>query len=200
MKRDWLVYLVIFSLALNLGTIGTFAYLRYQDNRGQAAVQAGPPLPMRALWRDLKLDNAQRQAMHRLFPEHRRRVEAIRRELAQKRQELFDLIKAEATPWGAIRAKIQEISALQGGLEEEMARFMLEFKKNLKPAQYAAFMNQVQNRLGCRPKGPWGPGRHGGGPHGPGGPGMEPGGGPGMGPPGGPGMGPGGGPMGCPPK
>jgi Spy/CpxP family protein refolding chaperone len=184
-KRDWLVYLVIFSLALNLGTIGTFAYLRYQDNRDQAGVQAAPPLPMRALWRDLKMDNSQRQAMRRLFPEHRQKVWAIRQDLAQKRQELFDLIKEESTPWSAIRAKVQEISALQGGLEEEMARFMLEFRKNLKPAQYAAFMNLVQTRLGCRPRGPCGPGGPGVGPHGPGG---------------GPGLGMRGGPMQCPPN
>ena len=49
--------------------------------------------------------------------------------MTQKRQELFDLIQADATPWSAIQAKVQEISTLQGSLEEEMVRFMLEFKK-----------------------------------------------------------------------
>ncbi len=39
MKRDWLIYLVMFSLALNLGTIGTIVYLRYQD---QQKLAAGP--------------------------------------------------------------------------------------------------------------------------------------------------------------
>jgi Spy/CpxP family protein refolding chaperone len=181
-KRDWLVYLVIFSLALNLGTIGTFVYLRSQDNREKAAVQAAPPVPMRTLWRELKLDESQRQTMRRLFPDHHRRVRAIRQELAQQRQEFFNLIKEESTPWSAIRAKVQEISALQGSLEEEMARFMLEFKKNLNPTQYAAFLNLVQARLGCAPGGICGPGRPGGGPRR------------------GPGMGPRGGPMECPPN
>jgi Spy/CpxP family protein refolding chaperone len=167
-KRDWLVYLVIFSLALNLGTIGTFAYLRYQDNREKTAVQVPPrPLLMRSLWRELKLDDAQRQTVRRLFPEHHQRVGSIRRDLAQKRQELFELIKEESTPWSAIQAKIQEISALQGSLEEEMARFLLEFKKNLNPTQYAAFLNLVQARLGrglrgsCGPEGPGGGHRRG---------------------------------------
>jgi Spy/CpxP family protein refolding chaperone len=158
-KRDWLIYLVIFSLALNLGTIGTIAYLRYQDHQKLAAGPAPPPPPvlMKSLWRELKLDDSQRQTLRRLFPEHHQKVLAARQELAQKRQELFDLIKTESTPWSAIQAKIQEISALQGGLEEEMARFMLEFKKNLNPEQHAAFLNLLQTRLGCGPEGACGP-------------------------------------------
>ena len=187
MKRDWLIYLVIFSLALNLGTIGTFAYLRYQDHQEKAAPPGPPPpLPPHALWLELKLDNAQRQAMRGLFPEHRRKVAAVRQELGQKRQELFGLIKGDATP-DAIRAKVQEISTMQGSLEEEMLRFMLAAKKNLNPQQQAAFLNKLQMRLcgpaGCAPMGPdfrrhRGPGRGPG--MGPMGPGMEPGGGPPM--------------------
>ena len=45
MKRNWLIYLVIFSLALNLGTIGTFAYLRHQDQQQQAAARAPAAAP-----------------------------------------------------------------------------------------------------------------------------------------------------------
>jgi Spy/CpxP family protein refolding chaperone len=181
-KRDWLIYLVIFSLALNLGTIGTIVYLRYQDNREKAIGPAPPPLPLRSLWRELKLDDSQRQALRRVFPEHHRKVKAVREELAQKRQELFDLIKGDSTPWSAIQAKIQEISALQGSLEEEMARFMLEFKRDLTPEQHAAFLNLVQTRLGCGPEGACAPGGPGDGRRR--GPGMGGGMGPRSGPPG----------------
>ena len=157
MKRDWLIYLLMFSLALNLGTIGTIVYLRSQDQQQLAAGSAPPPLPMKSLWRELKLDESQRQALRRLFPEHHQKVKAVRQELTQKRQDLFDLMKAESTPWSAIQAKVQEISTLQGSLEEEMARFMLEFKKDLNPEQHAAFLNLVQTRLGCGPEGACGP-------------------------------------------
>ena len=120
MKRDWLIYLVMFSLALNLGTIGTIVYLRYQDHQQPAAGPGSPPppLPMKSLWRELNLDDSQRQALRHLFPEHHQKVKAIRQELTQKRQELFDLMQADSTPWSAIQAKIQEISTLQGSLEE----------------------------------------------------------------------------------
>jgi uncharacterized membrane protein len=132
---------------LNLGTIGTFAYLRHQDQKQQALTQATPPLPLRSLWRELKLDNSQRQVLRGLFPEHRRKVTEIRQELAQKRQELFNLIQNDATPISAIQAKVKEISALQGSLEEEMVRFMLAFKKNLNPQQQAALLSKVQTHL-----------------------------------------------------
>lgn len=180
MKRNWLLYLVIFSLALNLGTIGTFAYLRYQDQRPPALKEMPVPLPMRELWGALHLEPEQRQALRALLPEHRRRVMEVRGNLAQKRQELFDLVKGEAPPWSAIQAKIQEISALQGALEEEVVRFLLEFKKHLKPEQHAAFVDLVQQRLGRaqdgmgRGFGPPGLGRgrgRGMGPMGPGPPG-----------------------------
>lgn len=156
MKRDWLIYLVIFSLALNLGTIGTFAYLRHQDQQQRAAAQATPQLPLRALWRELNLDNSQRQALHGLFPEHRRKVDKIKQELAQKRQELFNLIQNDATPMSAIQAKVKEISTLQGSLEEEMVRFMLAFRKTLNPQQQTAFLSKVQTHL-CGPEGACGP-------------------------------------------
>ncbi len=181
MKRNWLLYVVIFSLALNLGTIGTFAYLRHQDQQEKTAMPPPPPpLPLRTLWRELNLDASQRQALHSMFPEHRRKIDEIRLQLAQKRLELLDLIKDEATPMSAIRAKIQEISALQGSLEEEMIRFMLAVKKNLNPQQQAAFMSKLQTRM-CGPDsacGPMGPGfgRHRGR-------GTGPGMGPGTGPP-----------------
>ena len=182
MKRDWLIYLVMFSLALNLGTIGTIVYLRFQDQQRLAAGPASPPppMPMKSLWRELKLDGSQRQALRRLFPEHHQKVKAVRQELTQRRQELFDLMKAESTPWSAIQAKVQEISTLQGSLEEEMARFMLQFKKDLNPEQHAAFLNLVQTRLGCGPEGACPPGGPGDGRRR--GPGM----GRGMGPRGGP--------------
>ncbi len=158
MKRNWLLYLVIFSLALNFGTIGTLLYLRYQGPPPGGPGEL-PPMPMRELWGALNLEPGQRQALRELFPEHRRRILEMRTSLAQKRQELFNLMQQESPSWEALRAKVQEISTFQGQLEEEMTRFMLEMKKNLKPEQRAAFLNLMQARLerGGPPGRPWGP-------------------------------------------
>jgi Spy/CpxP family protein refolding chaperone len=179
-KRNWLLYLVIFSLALNFGTIGTLLYLHYQ---GPPPAGKGelPPLPVRELWSALNLEPGQRQALRNLFPEHRRRVVEMRTALDQRRAELLDLMQQEAPAWEALRAKVQEISNLQGQLEEEMVRFLLETKRHLKPEQRQAFLTLMQTRLerGGPPGRPWGRGRgFGKGP----GPGMDRG--PGSFPPG----------------
>ena len=163
MKRNWLLYLVIFSLALNLGTIGTFAYLRYQDQKQRLTRELPPPLPLRDLWQTLKLDDGQHRALLELVPDHRARVAAIRKDLFLKRYELFDLLKGEAPDQAAIRGKIGEISDLQGKLEEELVRFLLAVRKNLKPEQNTVFLELVRSRLDralCGPGGPWG-GRRG---------------------------------------
>ena len=181
MKRNWLLYLVIFSLALNFGTIGAFAYWRYQDRQAAVGREAPGPMGLRDLWRALKLDQEQRQTLRRLAPEHRHRVEKLRQEMMGKRQELFDLLKGEKPDWSAIQAKIREISAEQGRLEEEVVQFLLECKKHLRPEQQAAFISLVERRL-CSPRGDGcGPLM---GPRGPrGGPGMGRGPGPHGGPP-----------------
>ncbi|MHB8068041.1 MAG: Spy/CpxP family protein refolding chaperone [Desulfobaccales bacterium] len=173
MKRNWLLYLVIFSLALNLGTIGAFAYWRYQDRQSVTGKEEPGPMGLRDLWLALHLDTEQRQFLRKLAPEHRRQVDQIRQELMGKRQELFALLKGENPEWSAIRAKINEISAQQGQLEEEVVRFLLECRKHLRPEQQAAFISLVERRL-CRPWncGPmerprWGHGKNWGGGPGP---------------------------------
>jgi Spy/CpxP family protein refolding chaperone len=185
-KRNWLLYLVIFSLALNLGSIGTFAYLRYQDQAQRLSLKQPPPLPMRELWKTLEMDEGQRRAVRGLFSQHRAKVEEIRRELFQRRQELFELLKSETPAMPVIHAKIGEISTSQGKLEEELVRHLLEFRKELKPEQRATFLNLVRTRLDKALGGPCVP-SHGRSAPWRGGPGMGPG--PGKGPP--PGMGPG---------
>jgi Spy/CpxP family protein refolding chaperone len=183
MKRDGLLYLVIFSLALNVGAIGTFAYLRYRDRQAAAVKEELPPLPFREMWRSLNLDQEQRQTLRQLVPEHRRRVRTLRGELAEKRRELFTLLRSSDSPaWPAVQAKIREVSELQGKLEEEVIQHLLTVQKQLKPEQKAIFAHLLEQRLRPfqeRMGGPMGMGprrgRHGspGGMHrgpGPGGP------------------------------
>lgn len=177
MNRNWLLYLVIFSMALNVGTIGAFAYLRWQDRQGQEVSRpeippppdhpARPgerPLPFRELLGKLNLDEQQRQTLWRLAPEHRRQVREMRRELAEKRGALFALLKqAELPAWEPVREKIREINDMQLRLEEEMIRHLLEVQKNLRPEQRQVLLGHLEQRLShfwrgrgqsCEPMGP----------------------------------------------
>ncbi len=152
MRRDWLLYLLIFSLALNVGTIGTLVYLRWQDQEVEVEVEAPSPekapLPFRKLMHELNLDQAQRQTLMSLVPEHRRQVRDLRQELMQQRRELFSLLKQERLPdWPPVQAKIHEIGGLQIRLEEVKVQHLLEVQKNLQPEQRQVLMTNLEKKL-----------------------------------------------------
>ena len=145
MKRYFWTCLLVFSLALNLGGVATFAYMRYHDRASmRKPIQSQP---FREMWGPLNLEPGQKQALGSLLPEHRRRVRDLRAELAQKRFELFEMIKEGAAAWPGIQEKVKEVSALQGQLEEEVLRFSLAFQEHLKPEQRAAFITFLERRM-----------------------------------------------------
>jgi len=164
MKRDWLLYLVIFSLALNLGTIGTLAYLRWQSPPAPPPPPKAAPLPFHKLLEELNLDPQQRQTLRKLVPGHFRQVLDLERNVAKQRRELFDLFKQENPPdWQTVQAKLREIGNLQLRLEEEKVSHLLELQKNLTAEQRRLLVTNLERRLAPlweRPGGAWGLRRH----------------------------------------
>jgi Spy/CpxP family protein refolding chaperone len=163
MKRNWLVYILVCSMGLNMGIIASFAYWRYGGQPGLDLKQPASPLPFRELTRALNLGPEQCQIARGLLPEHQQRIGELRLGLAQKRQELFELLQAGEPSWPAIQDKTREISELQGKLEVEMVQFYLKFRNCLKPEQRIAFMEFMEHHLLAgqggkgRAHGPWGP-------------------------------------------
>lgn len=174
MKREWLLCLLGFSLALNVGTIGGLLYLRHQARAARPPL-LDPPPPFREMAARLNLTPGQREVFEQLFREQRRQMLESRRELLAKRRELLALMQAEPPPdWPALQAKVREINALQARLEEELLRRLLELHRHLEPPQraaLAAFLEQRLSRLPPEGKGWWwGPRRGPGPPPGPEGP------------------------------
>lgn len=171
MKRDWLLCLLGFSLALNLGIIGALVYLRHQARAFSPPV-AEPPPPFREMAERLNLSPRQREVFQRFFWQQRRQMEKRHRELLGKRRELVSLMQAEPLPeWPVLQAKVREISALQARLEEELVQHLLELQRHLEPPQRAAMAAFLEQRLTRYPPGPdqrWGPRGRGLGPPGPG--------------------------------
>jgi Spy/CpxP family protein refolding chaperone len=145
MKRNFWICLLVFSLAINLGGLAAYAYMRY-DNR---AFWRGPAQPhsFQEMWGPLNLEPEQKKTLESLLPEHRRQVRNLRAELAQKRFELFEMTKEGTAAWPAIQEKVREVSVLQGKVEEEVLRFTLAFQAHLKPEQKVAFITFVERRL-----------------------------------------------------
>ncbi len=163
MKRNWLVFILVCSLLLNMWIIASFAYWRHGSQPELDLKHLASPLPFRELTRSLNLGPEQRQIIRGLLPEHRTRIAELRLGLAQKRQELYEILQAGEPSWSAVHDKIREIRDLQGKLEMEMVQFFLGFGNYLKPEQRIAFMKFMEHHL---LPGQGGKGRG----HGPGGP------------------------------
>jgi Spy/CpxP family protein refolding chaperone len=147
MKRDWLLYLVIFSLALNLGMVGTYVYSRYQEKLESVQPEGQVSGGKGHLFHTLSMDPEQKEIFHRLFPPHRQEVTKLRKEIGRQRSELFDLLKPPHPSEEMITAKIKEISNSQGELEKETVRFLMAVKKTLRPEQQEMLLNLVGQRL-----------------------------------------------------
>ncbi len=163
MQRNWLIYILVCSMLLNMGTIASFAYWGYVGQPGLDLKHSASPLPFRELTSSLNLGPEQCQITRDLPPEHQQRMGELRLGLAQKRQELFEILQAGEPSWSAIQDKIREISDLQGKVEVETVEFFLKFRNCLKPEQKIAFMEFMEHHLLA---GQGGKGRA----HGPGGP------------------------------
>ena len=163
MKRNWLIYILVCSMGLNMGMIASFAYWRHDGQQGLGLKTQASPLPFRELTRSLNLRPEQCQIARGLLPGHQQRIGELRLGLAQRRQELFEMLQAEEPSWSAMQDKIRAISDLQGRLEMEMVQFSLKFRNCLKPDQKIAFMEFMEHQLLAgqggkgRAHGPWGP-------------------------------------------
>jgi Spy/CpxP family protein refolding chaperone len=150
MKRNWLLYLVIFSLALNLGTIGALVYSRYQPPPGPPLDEGRPPGGFLHFLHSLNLDSEQQRFLKQSFPAHRQQIKSLRQQLNQQRQQLYELINQPQPKEADIAAQITAINNIQNALEQEMARFLLDVKRKLRPEQQELLLQRVGQRL-CGP-------------------------------------------------
>jgi Spy/CpxP family protein refolding chaperone len=151
MKKNWLVYLVIFSLALNLGTLGAFIYFRLQPPPEPLLEREGrPPGGFMEFLRSLNLDPEQQKLLKANFPAHRQQIKELRQQLNQQRQKLYEYINQPQPNESEIAAQITHINNIQNALEQEMARFLLQVKQNLRPEQQELLLQRVGQRL-CGP-------------------------------------------------
>lgn len=163
MKRNWLLYALLFSLSLNLGVIGAWGYFHW------AKTPPPPPPPPSGVWlppglgrllHNLDLDQEQRAGLQRYFQEQHQSLRERRQQLAKARAELLELLQAEPPDEAAIVAKVQEITTYQGQLESQLTSALLATFRILRPEQKRQLVNNLNRRF-CRPEGR---GPHGGPP------------------------------------
>jgi hypothetical protein len=147
MSSQWLKYLLIFSLSINLGGVAAFLYPRFQNWQSPILNQEALPPALRELVTLLNLDPEQREIFQKIFSSHRQNTQVWDQELNLKRQELLVLFKEGSTTWPEFQAKLKELGDIRLKGEEASLRFFLELRQDLKPDQREAGDNFMECRF-----------------------------------------------------
>ena len=157
MSHQWMKYLLIFSLSINMGGVATLLYSQFQNQQLSILNQETPPPALKELVTLLNLDPEQREIFQKIFSVHRQNMQAWHREMALKRQDLLALMKDGSTTWPDFQAKLKELSDIQAKSEEASLGFFLQLRQHLKPEQQVTCNNYMECRLlkGQGEKGEW---------------------------------------------
>lgn len=157
MLRQWLKYLLIFSLSINVGGVATFIYSKFINQQTPFVKQEAPPPALKELVTLLNLDPEQREFFQKILSAHRQNVQLRHQERTLKRKELLTLLKNGNASWPDFQRKLEELRDIQFKGEEDTLRFFLELRQDLKPEQRETCDNFMECRLlkGRGEKGEW---------------------------------------------
>jgi len=147
MKEKLIIFLLVFSLTVNVAALITMGYLWGRDYRGgETAFRRGEPLH---LGRELSLDNGQRGKMLGLRRSLLRGIDPIRDELMTKREELVNLLTENEPDRSTIDKKLSEINGFQSQIQHTVIDHLIREKEFLNPRQQKQYFDFISKRL-CR--------------------------------------------------
>ena len=148
MRRDWLLYLVIFTLALNLGTIGTLAYLYWRGQPGPPPPPGAAPVPFHHLMKELGLDSQQRQALWAMAPEHWQKVGCLKQILCSIARNCAPSSSRRRLPSGRRwRPGSGKSAGSRRNWKRRRCTICWNREKNLQPDQRQVLISQLEKRL-----------------------------------------------------
>jgi Spy/CpxP family protein refolding chaperone len=145
MKEKFIVFLLIFSLTVNVVALITTGYIWGKSETPVEPVFRGGKPP--SLVSELPLDNGQRRKMHDLRRSLVEEIFPIRDGLMTKREELVGLLTVETPDLSAIDKKLSEINGLQSKTQHAVIDHLLKEKEFLSPSQQKKYFNLICNRL-----------------------------------------------------
>ena len=140
MRNRPIIILLIFSLSLNLATLGTLIYYFSFSSKNLERINGSTLRELRYRLPS-ELYNSRAQLKRRLFKNWQI--------FQTQRDELFDLFMAKEPDLKAIEDKIDEISALQNRFQKQIARQILKEIRQLPPDKRRSYILFLKRRV-CR--------------------------------------------------
>lgn|SRR3989338_3821259 len=103
--------------------------------------------PNQMWYSNLGLNPEQAESLKKLDSAFRQDTDKVCMRICKERMELLNLMRDPNTKPEAVYKKIEEIGAMQVGLEKEIATHILKVKQDLTPEQSEAYLNRIRAEL-----------------------------------------------------
>lgn len=157
MRSSKLRVLLIISVFLNLSLLSTAGYQYYKQSAYWTSPFGTKIMKGRFLFEELSLRPEQAKEMRGKAMPFREEVDRRRLQVAQKRKELINLLRADSPDTTAIDSTIAQISRMQEEMQRKITIHMLEEKALLDKKQQKKFLDLIENamtegrQIGCPP-------------------------------------------------
>jgi Spy/CpxP family protein refolding chaperone len=138
MKEKLIIFLLIFSLTINVAALVTMGYFWGRGEGGGESPRLGSRL---------SLDKVQQRKMRGMRGSLFEGIKPVRDELEAKREDLVNLLTIEDPDRIVIDQKIGEINVLQSQIQHAVIDSLLREKEFLNPMQQKEYFDVISRRL-----------------------------------------------------
>jgi len=146
MKSKWLTIVLVLSLAINAGVLGSMGYHYYVN----ASTSSTAPCPMSPgdshLYQSLGLSNLQLSKMEPLAQKFHGRLAELGSAMEERKETLTDLLQKDSDP-ARIENLRKEMAGIQDEIQKEVITHITELKKILDPDQQQRFFNLMRQSM-----------------------------------------------------
>jgi len=146
MKEKLIIFLLIFSLTINVAALITMGYFWGRgEGGGEAVFRRSGESPR--LGSRLSLDKVQQRKMRGMRGSLFEGIKPVRDELEAKREDLVNLLTTKEPDRIVIDQKIGEINSLQSQIQHAVIDTLLREKEFLNPMQQKEYFDVISRRL-----------------------------------------------------
>ena len=146
MRNNFIKYLLILSVLLNISFLGAATYSRYKSSSSSGTPPDCGPHGSH-LFEQLTLSPEQTKLLHQKASYFRAALAQKRQEVFQMRTALFSMLRAEEPESQVIEESIHRINNQQLEIQKMVIAHILEFKNMLGKDQQQKFLNLIEKAM-----------------------------------------------------
>ena len=135
MKLKILIGILVFLIAVNLATIGSYIYFQTRDHNELRRMHVPEDFREGFSPPHLGLDHKQRQQLFELRKSFENETREYTENIRELREDIFSAIREDTVSLSVIEGKLDEISDLRKQIEKVAIKKLLEAKNHLSPLQ-----------------------------------------------------------------